>query len=519
MANTIAPSTVRPSTPPNATIMKITTAQVAGPSSSSKDKSKAHHLGLGMFSPVNQNGSFEFDRVLKSGEVMKRTRKTKNWKTVYLVLRPHTLSIYKDRDETRLRHQIALSELTAVARQRDSAKRAKHVFGLFSPSRNFHLAALSDNDAQDWVELIRRESRIDEEEEEMMQTSPPQGRNAERGRSTHRKLREQMLSSSSEGEGVARPSSSVKPEGLHSARRPSHNLAYSGNEQASFSDFSDTPGPSGFRDSTLSFSQPNDPNTTYDSSGGRPSLAQNVSQMSTISSAIYCNPQSNQKPDDERVICQGWLYILKSKGGVRQWKKLWAVLRPRALGLYKNEEEYSATLILPFPSLLNAVEIDPISKSKRFCLQLIAEERNYRLCAPDEDALAKWLGALKSLLAKRKEVELQRQAAAAAAEKEKERDAVAAATAVAAGVVSPQQRSSVGVASGPVSASASTTMINVLVSPGPLAGTATATLPSSGAGTPVNHGRRSVSGSSIKAMTGSAPSAPPTSTQGFLPVR
>ena len=35
------------------------------------------HSNLDVFSPVNQNGSFEFDRVLKSGEVCKRTRKTK----------------------------------------------------------------------------------------------------------------------------------------------------------------------------------------------------------------------------------------------------------------------------------------------------------------------------------------------------------------------------------------------------------------------------------------------------------
>lgn len=35
------------------------------------------HLNLDTFSPVNQNGSFEFDRVLRSGEVYKRTRKTK----------------------------------------------------------------------------------------------------------------------------------------------------------------------------------------------------------------------------------------------------------------------------------------------------------------------------------------------------------------------------------------------------------------------------------------------------------
>ena len=35
------------------------------------------HLNLDIFSPVNQNGHFEFDRVLKSGVVHKRTRKTK----------------------------------------------------------------------------------------------------------------------------------------------------------------------------------------------------------------------------------------------------------------------------------------------------------------------------------------------------------------------------------------------------------------------------------------------------------
>jgi len=48
-------------------------------------------------------------------------------------------------------------------------------------------------------------------------------------------------------------------------------------------------------------------------------------------------------------------------------------------------------------------------------MQIISEERNYRFCAPDEDVLAKWLGAFKSLLAKRKEAELQRAAAAAQA--------------------------------------------------------------------------------------------------------
>ena len=34
-------------------------------------------LTLDTMSPVTQNGSFEFDRIIKSGEVLKRTRKTK----------------------------------------------------------------------------------------------------------------------------------------------------------------------------------------------------------------------------------------------------------------------------------------------------------------------------------------------------------------------------------------------------------------------------------------------------------
>lgn len=34
-------------------------------------------LALETLSPVNKNGSFEFDRIIKAGEVLKRTRKTK----------------------------------------------------------------------------------------------------------------------------------------------------------------------------------------------------------------------------------------------------------------------------------------------------------------------------------------------------------------------------------------------------------------------------------------------------------
>lgn len=377
--------------------------KIEPPQSRSSEAMRNNKLQPDVISPVNQNGSFEFDRVVKSGTVLKRTRKTKAWKPIHLVLRPNFLSIYKDKDETKLRHQINLSEVTAVARQKDPKRKMDHVFGLFSPSRNFHLGAPSEKDAQEWVQLIRSEARIDEEEEEMILMSPAQ--KTFQGFERHLK-RDGLGSSSSEAEGLRRPSNSIAPENMHSARRPSHTItSYSGNEHGSFSDFSDTTGVAAFQDSSLSLANTKNAERSPPPAApgeNRPTIDRSFREVSSLSAT----------PDDERVVYHGWLYVLKSKRGVRQWKKLWVVLRPKALGLYKNEEEYSANLIIPFPNIINAVEIDPISRSKRYCMQIISEERNYRFCAPDEDALARWLGAFKSLLAKRKEAELQRTAAA-----------------------------------------------------------------------------------------------------------
>ena len=39
--------------------------------------SRGGHMSLDVFSPVNENGSFEFDRVLKHGDVHIRSKRTK----------------------------------------------------------------------------------------------------------------------------------------------------------------------------------------------------------------------------------------------------------------------------------------------------------------------------------------------------------------------------------------------------------------------------------------------------------
>lgn len=377
-------------------------------------------LPLEISSPVNQRGHFEFDRVIRAGEAQKRTRKTKSWRTVYLVLRPGSLSIYRNPNETKLRHKIALSDLTAVARQRDPKGKAKHVFGLFLPSRNYHLAAENDQEAQGWVEDIRREARIDEAEGDMALASPGgigQGtytgfERAEAPPRTRQGTIDSLAFSSSDAENhdMSPVGSLPRTQTDLSGRRPSTALEYSGPENASYSDFSELAGPTS-RLSYLSVSRQQPASTiqrTRAEFPERPDAAvveEDASDNRRQLEEEEARASVAQMQAAARVVCQDWMLLLKTHSGVKQWKKVWMVLRAPALAIYKDEKEYSAMKVIPLSDIVDAVEVDPISSSKRFCLQIITEDKSYRFCAPDDDKLAAWLGSFKSLLRRRNRTE------------------------------------------------------------------------------------------------------------------
>jgi hypothetical protein len=259
-----------------------------------------------------------------------------------------------------------------------------HVFGVFSPARNFHLAAPTDKDAQAWVDLIRTEARMDNDEGDMVLLSPTGNKTF-----TGFDRRRDRISSSSDAEPRTIAPDIVAPNVAPSNyRRPSQALNYSGNERGSVSDFDFSDTANSLPHRQIDDSQEHKP-SKQSAVGNIP----NVSQQSNI----------NKTPGEDRVVYHGWLYVLKSKGGVRQWKKVWVVLRPKCLAFYKNDQEYSANLIIPFVHIIDAVDIDSVSRSKQYCMQVISEDKNFRFCAPDENSLAMWLGAFKSLLIKRKE--------------------------------------------------------------------------------------------------------------------
>lgn len=350
------------------------------------------------FSPVNEHGSFAFDRVLKTGKVFRRVKHKHvfraSWKSAYLVLRPNLLSVYKDEETTRLRVSISLSDVTAVAAVKTPRSNHKYVFGIFTPSKNYRFEAPSERDAEDWIDRIRAETPTDEDEQAFIALS---------NRRPPPTIQRQFVDDTtdhSDHDAIGRASSpdlgrALSPVAGSSALKPPITQDYSGNDITSYSELSDGPPPT--RNSrlrsmpsihTLSISCPEDKPVAS-------SLPRDLSRQSDL--GILRDP--------ERVVCQGYLQGLRIKGTVRQWKRLWVVLRPKTLAFYKDDQEYSALKIISMSQVIDAAEVDPMSRSKRFCLQLIAEEKTYRLCAPDEESLARWLGALKSIFVARKKLE------------------------------------------------------------------------------------------------------------------
>jgi hypothetical protein len=294
---------------------------------------------------------------------------------------------------------------------KDPKQKRNHLFGLFSPAKNYHFEAPSAKEAQEWIDLIRHDARIEEEEEEMFLASPIIRRQSFAPASMLKTTNgtreppvidhERFLSSSPEPVDLRPRSKSVRSGG----RRLSHNdySGLSGNELASQSDFSDAEGQRGHGASIESFTLPSTsapvpapaPAQQVHVGVDRPVIGeQNASQVSGL----------HLERDPDRVVWQGWLWFLKGKRGMKQWKNCWAVLRPRNLILYKNESEYTASFILALASVVNVVDIDPISRTKVHCMQIITDEKSYRFCAHDEESLVHCLGAFKSLLSKRKEL-------------------------------------------------------------------------------------------------------------------
>jgi hypothetical protein len=366
---------------------------------------------LDVFSPVDQNGSFCFDRVIKSGRILRRVKKKgawkASWKPAYLVLRPNLLSIYGNVDETDLRESIALSDITAVARVRKS--HLDNVFGVFSPSKNYHFQTTVESEIVDWVSKIRIEARTEDDLDTLEPLDPPAPRFSRRNH------HEPSSAANGNGYETTDLSADDSPEPAHSpnvSRQRGQSAIepptteHLNTSHSSFSDFAS--GSSLPKHGILSTSAPNKTSALTpiaSASQLRPPLStRNTSQLSIPGQQTQpTDPISALDKDRDRVIRQGHLSILHSHARIKQWKSLWAVLRPSSLSFYKSEAEYSVLKMLPVRSIIDAVEVDPLGRNREWCFEVIAEEKTLRCSVRTEEDMVGWLGGLKSIVARRRE--------------------------------------------------------------------------------------------------------------------
>ncbi|ETN45088.1 uncharacterized protein HMPREF1541_09964 [Cyphellophora europaea CBS 101466] len=408
----------RPMTPPK----RLLNAPILSPSSmppppvqaASSYSSYKGHMGLDVFSPVDQNGSFCFDRVIKSGKVARRIKKKRawkaSWKPAYLVLRPNLLSIYGNADETDLRESIALSDITTVARVKKSHH--ENVFGIFSPSKNYHFQSSSEQDTLDWVTQIRLEARTDDLDLDPLDPPAPHfSRSHQQDSQLGISYDTTDLSADDSPEPVP-DSPSGRPGSKRDTTRPrgASNIAatdFSGTEHlnTSYSSFSDFhPGTSAPKVGSLSTSLPKQGALSPIASAQqlRPPLqARNTSQLSLGAAGALAAGETNPT-DPERVIRQGFLSVQSTKTGIKTWKPLWTVLRPYSLSFYKNEQEYAVLKMLPVSSIIDAVEVDPLGRKHEWVFEVIAEEKTLKCSVRGEEDMVGWLGALKSVVERQK---------------------------------------------------------------------------------------------------------------------
>lgn len=290
---------------------------------------------------------FKEHETVKAGYVEKRYRTRKSWKTRWLVLRHHFLSVYKNEKEYELLYCIDLYNTSAISEV--EKKKPKHVFGICIPEKLFYFKCLSDNDRADWLRVLRNARDSDpivpfEKLAQASQSGPP-----------------------------ADTDISWDCNHISSGSYSSHN-----------SDAPNSPHPADVLSDSSDDNSPSDhliqPFDFVPTSVTDPEVMDNISG------------QSVPPAFGSQVFMQGVLF--KHCVGYKAWRSRWFVLRDFQLSYYKNDKEYVLQGMVPRSDILDVRLATSSSKSKVFCFKVTTKQRAYKLAAPTSEERDAWIKAL-----------------------------------------------------------------------------------------------------------------------------
>lgn len=376
------------------------------------------------------------DKHICNGWLYKRGKR-KTWKKRWFVLRDSQLTYYKDDKEYKPKDIISTSDIMAVAMLTDDNK--PNHFAFFTPNKNYHLRAETIQEAESWVEKLKL--ALDRASQKALSSSF---------------TRLNVLDSVAENEHNGRNMIHVGPMEFRTSQtfntfpnKPTVNLAKRhsingpvGNLSGNIQRLKFPPIRPSFDSNNVSNSV--DSNTTSLNAGSLfsgkdaaqssctsdygspvnkkqadfgmqqrqplPELSQQPSindedddsfiQPPTNSSTNISNNAdiniSNTIESVQNILETG--FLLRFKRRYKQWRNQYVILTNNKIEFYKNERSKTPLKMIPIEDLIDVVELDAISKSKQFCMQLITPEKRIKFCAPSEDELIRWLAAIKAII-------------------------------------------------------------------------------------------------------------------------
>jgi hypothetical protein len=105
-------------------------------------------------------------------------------------------------------------------------------------------------------------------------------------------------------------------------------------------------------------------------------------------------------PGDNFVHCQGFLYKLRTIGGIKTWKRHWYVLRNGKFISYKDQSEYEVRRMIELSRALDIIDIEPIRnkpKNAQYLFKVVLPKKSWIMCAETEEDRKNWLTKLKEI--------------------------------------------------------------------------------------------------------------------------
>ncbi|ODV95203.1 hypothetical protein PACTADRAFT_33781 [Pachysolen tannophilus NRRL Y-2460] len=367
------------------------------------------------------------NKLIVSSYLHKKSSKYHNYKKRWFVLRNCQLSYYKDSQEHKPLGVINGSNLLSfnVDDNTNHHHSNKYYFKIHTSHKEFQLYAEDKDTMQRWVAGLR--SVIDYNNESFEEVLEPENKSHE-DEDENENENENRNGNGNGNNQSDHDDIAESPIPLEKDPPPFIYQNNSSNDQ--FSGVDDNNYISNASDSNLTHQQSQQPILPIINENGldqekvEKERLKIKAELLKEKAGLVEESQNNKEGDlkDDYLSSSAKHEIIIEKGEMKrlykrynQWKRFYIILTNKRLIFYKDQgsnfansnfseklrSEKPAKIIL-MDDVLDIVELDPLSKTKNWCLLIITTKKRIRFSVENEDELIKWLVAIKMLLSKRK---------------------------------------------------------------------------------------------------------------------